>query len=120
MVADACYIGCNKMYDEIFGWIKTGPAQPTLYITTEQDLSEVQTMMVAFLSNVNEDHIIDGQYEGDEEERVYEACKILKNSFLYIEQLPDFSLQDVENKIKRNIRDHDIKYVFNPKRVLGQ
>ena len=120
MVADACYIGCNKMYDEIFGWIKTGPAQPTLYITTEQDLSEVQTMMLAFLSNVNEDHIIDGQYEGDEEERVYEACKILKDSALYIEQLPDFSLQDVENKIKRNIRDHDIKYVFNPKRVLGQ
>jgi len=26
MIADACYIGCNKMYDEIFGWIKTGPA----------------------------------------------------------------------------------------------
>ena len=114
MVADACYIGCNKMYDEIFGWIKTGPAQPTLYIATEQDLSEIQTMMLAFLSDVNEEHIIDGKYEGDEEERVLEAAKILKNSPLYVEHLPDFSLQDVENKIKRNIRDHDVKYIFNP------
>ena len=70
MVADACYIGCNKMYDEIFGWIKTGPAQPTLYIATEQDLSEIQTMMLAFLSNVDESHIVDGKYEGDERERV--------------------------------------------------
>ena len=113
MVADACYIGCNKMYDEIFGWIKTGPAQPTLYIATEQDLSEVQTMMLAFLSNVNEDHIIDGKYEGDEEERVMEAGRLLKESPLYIEHLPDFSLQDVENKIKRNVRDHDVKYVFH-------
>ena len=113
MIADACYISCNKMYDEIFGWIKTGPAQPTLYIATEQDLSEVQTMMLAFLSNVNEDHIIDGKYEGDEEERVMEAGRLLKESPLYIEHLPDFSLQDVENKIKRNVRDHDVKYVFH-------
>lgn len=113
MVADACYIGCNKMYDEIFGWIKTGPAQPTLYIATEQDLTEIQTMMLAFLSDVNEEHIIDGKYEGDEEERVMEAAKILKNSPLYVEHLPDFSLQDVENKIKRNIRDHDVKYIFH-------
>ena len=120
MIADACYIGCGKMYDEIFGWIKTGPAQPTLYIATEQDLGEIQTMMLAFLSNVNEEHIIDGRYEGDEEQRVFEAAMILKNSPLYIEYLPDFSLQDVENKIKRNVRDHDVRYVFNPKRVLGQ
>ena len=113
MVADACYIGCNKMYDEIFGWIKTGPAQPTLYIATEQDLGEIQTMMLAFLSNVDEGHIIEGRYEGDEEERVREAAKIITSSPLYVEHLPDFSLQDVENKIKRNIRDHDVKYVFH-------
>ncbi len=35
MIADACYIGCSKIYDEIFGWIRNGPAQPTLYIATE-------------------------------------------------------------------------------------
>ena len=113
MIADACYIGCSKMYDEIFGWIKTGPAQPTLYIATEQDLGEIQTMMLAFLSNVNEEHIIDGKYEGDEEERVLQAAQLLQEAPLYIEHLPDFSLQDVENKIKRNIRDHNIRYCFH-------
>lgn len=112
MVADACYISCAKMYDDIFGWIKTGPPQPTLYITTEQDLSEVQTMMLAFISDVDEEHIIDGRYDGDEEERVLEAARIIKAAPLYIEQLPDFSLQDVENKIKKNIREHDIRYCF--------
>ena len=120
MVADACYIGCAKMYDEAFGWIKTGVPLPTLYIATEQDVSEIQTMMLAFLSNVNEEHIIDGRYEGDEEERVREAAQLLLDSPLYIEHLPDFSLQDVENKIKRHIRDHDVRYIFNPKRVLGE
>ena len=113
MIADACYIGCNKIYDETLGWIKTGAAQPTLYITTEQELEEIQTMMLAFLSNVEEDHILNGKYEGDEEDRVLEAAKILSESPLYVEELPDFSLRDVEDKIKKNIRDHDVKYVFH-------
>ena len=111
MIADCCYIGCNRIYDDVFGWIKNGICEPTLYITTEQELGEIQTMMLAFISNVNEEHILNGRYEGDERERVYEAGNILKNSPIYIEVLPDFSLQDVENKIKKNIRDHDVSYV---------
>ena len=113
MIADACYIACNKIYDESFGWIKNGTSEPTLYITTEQELDEIQTMMLAFLSNVDEDHILNGHYEGDEEDRVREAANILKNSPLYIEELPDFSLKDVEDKIKKNLREHDVKYVFH-------
>lgn len=111
MVADMCYIGCNRIYDDSFGWIKTGPARPSLYITTEQELEEIQTMMLAFLSNVDEDHILNGKYEGDEEERIREAARIISESPIYIEVLPDFSLQDVEDRIKRNIRDHDVEYV---------
>ena len=110
MIADCCYIGCNRIYDEMFGWIKNGTAEPVLYIATEQDKEEIQTMMLAFLSCVNEDHILNGKYEGDEEARVREAARILTESPIYIEVLPDFSLQDVEDKIKKNIRDHDIKY----------
>lgn len=113
MIADACNIACNKIYDESFGWIKNGTSEPTLFITTEQELEEIQTMMLAFLSNVNEEHIINGEYEGDEEERVTKAGEILESSPLYVEELPDFSLKDVENVIKKNIRDHDVKYIFH-------
>ena len=90
----------QKIYDEMFGWIKNGTSEPTLYISTEQEKEEVQTMMLAFLSNVSEDHILNGKYEGDEEDRVREAARILSESPLYIEELPDFSLQDIENTIK--------------------
>ena len=113
MIADACNIACNKIYDESFGWIKNGTSEPTLFITTEKELEEIQTMMLAFLSNVNEEHIINGEYEGDEEERVIKAGEILESSPLYVEELPDFSLKDVENVIKKNIRDHDVKYIFH-------
>lgn len=112
MIADACYIACGKIYDKRFGcWIKTGVREPVLFITTEQELEEVQTMMLAFLSEVNEDHILNGEYEEGEEQRVLEAAKLIKESPLYVEELPDFSLKDVENTIKKNIREHDVKYV---------
>lgn len=113
MIADACYIACEKIYDESFGWINTGVGQPTLFITTEQELEEIQTMMLAFLSNVNEEHILNNTYVGNEEERVMQAADILCAAPLYVEELPDFSLQDVEDTIKKNIREHDVKYVFH-------
>ena len=113
MIADACNIACNRIYDDTFGWIGNGTCEPVLFITTEQELEEIQTMMLAFLSNVNEEHILNAEYEGDEEQRVMQAAQILTNSPLYVEELPDFSLKDVEDKIKKNIRDHDVKYVFH-------
>lgn len=113
MIADACYVSCEKIYNESFGWIRIGTCQPALFITTEQELEEIQTMMLAFLSNVNEDHILNGAYEGDEEDRVREAAAILAKAPLYVEELPDFSLKDVEDKIRKNIREHDVKYVFH-------
>ena len=113
MIADACYIGCDYFYDEQFGWRKNGKAFPTLFIGTEQDKEEIQTMMLAFLSNVNEEHILTGRYENDERERVFRAAQVIKNSPLYIEVLPEFNLQDVENTIKRNLREKEIQYVFH-------
>ena len=112
MVADFCYIGCDMIYDEMFGWIRNGTAEPVLYITTEQELEEVQTMMLAFLSGVDEDHILNNKYVGDEEDRVNKAVEILERSKVYIIELPDFSLRDVENIIKQNIRERGVKYVF--------
>ena len=113
MIADACYIACDRIYDTNFGWLSCGQGEPTLYITTEQELEEVQTMMLAFISAVNEEHILNGEYMVGEEERVREAAKILAAAPLYVEELPDFSLKDVEDKIKKNLRDHDVKYVFH-------
>jgi len=93
-------------------WETTGKAEPVMYIATEQDLTEVQTMMISFLSGVDEEHILTGQYYAGEWERVQKAAQLLKQSPIYFENLPDFSLKDIENTIKRNIREHDVKYIF--------
>ena len=111
MIADACYIACNKIYKD-GKWQDNGLRQPALYISTELDLQEVQTMALAFLSEVNEEHILKSEYDFGEEERVLEAARILKESPLYIEVIPDFSLTDITNTIKRNIRVNSTQYCF--------
>ena len=113
MIADACFIACDKIYNiETKEWEENGTREPTQFITTEQEEDEIQTMMIAFLSGVNEDHILENTYVGDEWERVNKAVKILEKSPLYIKKLPDFSLQDIENTIKFGIRQYDTRYVF--------
>ena len=114
MIADACYIGCGFMYDlETHTWINTGEPQAVLYIATEQDLSEIQTMMIAFLSGVDEEHILTSNYEDGEWDRCMYAIDLLKHGKIYFESLPDFSLQDIENVIKKGIREHEVTYIFH-------
>jgi len=113
MIGDACFIACNKIYNlETKQWEDNGTREPTQFITTEQEEDEIQTMMIAFLSGVDETHILENTYIGDEWERVNKAADILSKSPLYIKKLPDFSLQDIENTIKFGIRQYETRYVF--------
>lgn len=113
MIADACSVACNKIYNlEENKWEENGTREPTQFITTEQEEDEIQTMMISFLSGVNEDHILENTYAQGEWERVTEAAAILSKSPLYIKKLPDFSLQDIENAIKFGIHQYGVRYVF--------
>ena len=106
MIADACSIACDKIYDSDLGkWVENGTKEPTMFITTEQEVDEIQTMMLAFLSDVNENHIIYNAYEVGELERVIYAAELIK-------KLPDFSMKDIENTIKFGIHEWDVRYVF--------
>ena len=111
-VADICNFGCNEIYDLFMGsWVKNGTSESSLFITTEQEVDEIQTMMLAFLSAVPEDNILNGQYAEGEEDRVRKAADIISKSPIWIEELPDFCLDDVENTIRKHVIDHGVKYV---------
>ena len=113
MIADACYLACDTMYDSTSKtWINIGDKNPVIFISTELELSELQTMALAFIADVNEEHILSFRYDFNEYERVQKAAEILNNSPLFIEELPDFNLKDIENTIKRNIRVNECQYVF--------
>lgn len=111
MVADFCNCGCDEIYKD-GEWIKNDLAFPSLFISTELELDEIQTMMVAFLADIEEEYILNGMMSFEEQERAQHAIEVIKRSPLYVEVIPDFNLKDIENTIKRSIRMYSVQYVF--------
>lgn len=112
-LGDACNLGTNEIYSsELNRWVKNGIATPTLFITSELEMDEIQTPLLAFLSDVNETKILDGEYTADEEARVEYAIKVLQKGQLWIEYLPNFSYHDIENTVKRYFLNKKVRYYF--------
>lgn len=110
-VADLCNMSIPWKYDgEKKKWCYTGICEASLFISTELDEEEVQTLIMAYVSGVPEDHIIDGRYEGDEELRVDEAIQYIESSPLYIEIINDFGIQDIVDIIKKYKREKGCLY----------
>ena len=111
-ISQACSFACDELYDSTLGkWVANGTKEPTIFITTEQEVDEIQTMMLAFLSDVDENHIIYNDYYAGELERVLYAAELLKKCPIYIKKLPDFSLKDIENTIKYSIHEWGVRYI---------
>ena len=110
---DACKISVPYFYDiEKNEWIYTGLSEPTLFITTEMNTDEIQTILIATVSGVNEEHILYGQYDDGELERVKQANQYIKSSPLYLCHIPDFCIEDIKNIVKRYHREHGVDYFF--------
>lgn len=113
-MADACYLACSEMYDtKKKEWIDLGIKHKVLLISVELDEEELGTLATAFVSGVPEDVIVSGQWTPEVEARILKAAKIVKESGLLYEYLPDYSMKDIENSIKKNLRIHKCQYVFN-------
>lgn len=108
-------LGFPAYYDDSKNqWIETGMQCPVLFITTELEHSEVQTMFLAYISGVNEEKILNGRYDTtDEKDRVKKAVDIIKNTHnVYIEFIPEPSIDSVAAKIRLYALQKNIEYVF--------
>lgn len=113
MVADAASISMSEVYDpQKREWIKNPAPQNTLFMATEQEFDEVQSLLLAFVSGVDERMILDWTLTAEQEERVNKAGQIILNSPLYLKRMPDFSLKDIETTIKFHVLQFGVKYVF--------
>ena len=112
-MADACFLACDEYFDTAKKqWVSLGDCCPTVFISIELDIEELQTMALAFVAGVPENHIIKNEMSFEEKERVQQAIPIIEKSKLYIEYLPDYDMKDIENCIKRNLRVHKAQYIF--------
>lgn len=113
-VANACAFSIPTIYDSHQGkWINTGVSEPTLFMATEQDYDEIQTLLVAYVADVDEEHILEATCTFEETERINESVKILREAPLWIEKLNNFDMQDIENAIRRHVIDNGVRYVVH-------
>lgn len=116
MVGHACTIAFPERYDiENKKWIVTGKGHKILFFATEMEKEETQTMILAHISGVNEDKILNNNYETPEEkQRVYDAIKVMnyyKDNFIFV-RIGDPSIGQIKTLIKKEVLKYDIKYVF--------
>ena len=113
MIGESARLAVPKYYDLIKRkWVTTNMCNPVLYISTELELDEVQTMYLATVSGVPEHHILDGKYYDDEERRVDKAAKLIENSPLYFVQISNYDMDDIENLIKEYWQNYGVNYVY--------
>lgn len=112
-VGDTVKVAIPYFYDvKTKEWIYTGLSEPTLYITTEMTVDEIQTILVSSVCKVNEEHILYGEYKEGEFERVKQAIQYIKSAPIYIVHIPDFSIDDIKNIIKKYNREFQVEHVF--------
>lgn len=110
--ADTCCASIPWIWNLQKGeWEYTGFSASALIVSTELRIEEVQTILLAYVSGVSEDHIISNSYVEDELERVQQAAIYIESSPLYIEYLPNFDLDDVSDLIKKYYREKSIELV---------
>lgn len=86
-----------------------GQGNSALYIGTEMDLYlEMEPMMWAIVSGVEEDKIKNNELTPEEEYRVETAIKILKETKLFLENQPDFDNYYLWQTIEEYKIKHDI------------
>lgn len=116
MVGHACTIAFPERYDmKNNRWVVTGHGEKILFFATEMEKEEIQTMIMAHISGINEDKILNNFYESPaEKERVYNALKIMdyyKDNFIFV-RVGDPSIGQIKTLIRKQVLKYDIKYVF--------
>lgn len=87
---------------------------PVLFVTTEQQADEIQTMLISYVSGVNEEQILYGKASVEEERKILMAIDIIEKyaDNFHIEVIPDPNIALVRAKLVKHILQNNVSYVF--------
>lgn len=128
LLGEACYLAFPMRYSwETMEWKITGNAEKTLFIATEQTKEEIQTMIVAYLTGINEDVILYGHFTKEQQTIIDQAKEVIKKykDNLMIVQIPMPSVEVVKSVVRQNCIVNDIKnvifdYIFSNPALLNE
>lgn len=127
MVGDACNIAYPIRYDPKIGkWISTGSCEKVLYVMTEQDTEEIDTMIMAYLTGYNEDVFTYGTFD-ENDIRIKTAIDIMErfSDNMNYAKIPDPCSSVVKNLFRRRnlqdgIENFFYDYIFSSPAMLNE
>lgn len=129
MVGDACNIAYPIRYEPRYGkWIATGSkGEPVLYVMTEQDPAEIQTMILSYLTGINEEAFLYGTYNDNDMDKITIAMDIMERykDNMYFARIPDPSASVVKNLFRRYSFQYKVEnffydYIFSSPAMLEE
>ena len=115
MIGDACYLAYPIRFNtETYTWEWAGGCEKVLYIATEQEKSEIQTMIVAYLAGVNEDNILFNSYTKEEEDRIQKAIWLMEQykDNLQICRMANPNIEQIQYVVRSQVLENNISNVF--------
>lgn len=128
MVGDCCNLAYPIRYDNVEKrWVATGHCEKVCYVSTEQDISEIQTMILSWLTGINEECFLYGTFELSDSNRIMKAVKIMEQYIdnFYLVRIPDPCASVVKNLFRRynlqkGIQHFFYDYIFSSPAMLNE
>lgn len=118
MVGNACAISMPYINKDglvvMRGEMDADEYQKVLFVATEMQPDEIQTLILAYVSGVNEKKILLGSYSADEYKRIEMALDIIdkySDNFI-IECIPDPSIAMIKARLAKYIVQDNVEYIF--------
>lgn len=112
-MGDAGRIALKKIYNPITKeWEESSNPQGVLYIATEMEIPELQSMLLAYATGINEREILTGEYSFEERAVIEEGIKVIEESPIFFDYMSSFTISDIEEEIKIYKQQYDIKALF--------
>lgn len=128
-VGDACNIAYPIRFDtQKQEWVEVNRnPEKVLYIMTEQDPTEIQTMILAYLTGYNEEMFLYGTYGENEMPRIMKAVEIMEQyqDYLLTAQIPNPCAGVVKNLFRRynfqeGVENFFYDYIFSSPAMLDE
>lgn len=114
-VGDACYLAYPIRFNPTnWSWEVCGSSERTVYIMTEQEKSEIQTMILAYLTGFNEEKFLFNQYTVEEEKIIQQAIQVMEafRENLILVEMPNPTIEGIRSLVREQWLLNDIENVF--------
>lgn len=113
-VGDACKLAYPFTYNtDTLKWEKTGFNQSVLFICTEQKPEQIEKMILAYLTGINESKFKYAYFNSDEKLRIHQAAQIIKDfPNLHLMRIPDPNVELIKVLVREQVILHEVRYCF--------